>query len=144
QLRLVQGSRGAAALRRRPDRNRGLEGDPRDGGRRRRDRRADDADRDRAQRRDSFALRRAGRGRVEGREPADPQYRNDRRESLSGRALLVLPLRRALLSRRRKYLLRGYARRAEPRALSLGRGSLRRREPVGYGAGDGRARRADG
>ena len=69
------------------------------------------------------------------REPANQKHRHDRRQRLPGRALLVLPLRRGLLSSRRQRVLRGYARGAESRALSVGRRSLRRREPVRYGPG---------
>ena len=73
------------------------------------------------------AARRRGAPR---REPADPQLGHARRQRLPRRALLVLPLRRRLLSRRRQHLLCRYARRPESRALPVGRGPLRRREPV--------------
>ena len=55
------------------------------------------------------------------RESADPQCRHARRQPLPGRALLVLPLRRRLLSRRRQHLLRGHAAGTEPRALPVRR-----------------------
>ena len=56
----------------------------------------------------------AGRRCAPRREPANPQRRHDRRQRGSGRALLVLPLRCRLLSRRRQHVLRGHAGRPEP------------------------------
>ena len=125
-------------------RHRRAQGHSRDRRRRSRDRRAHDAHRSRAQRGHHGALQAARRRRTARREPADQELRHARRQRLSGRALLVLPLRRGLLSRGRQPLLRGHARRPEPRALPLGRGPLHRGEPVGYGAGARRARREDG
>ena len=78
------------------------------------------------------------------REPADQKLGHDRRQRLPRRALLVLPVWRRLLSRRRQHLLCRHARRPEPRALPVGRRSLRRREPLGYGSGARRARCDDG
>ena len=47
---------------------------------------------------------------------ADPQSGNDRRQRVAGRALLVLPRRLAVLSRRRQHLLCRHADRPQPRA----------------------------
>ena len=59
-----------------------------------------------------------GRGR-QGREPADPQRRHHRRQRLPGCALPLLPLRPALLPRRRQHLLRRHAGRRQPRACAV-------------------------
>ena len=58
---------------------------------------------------DPGELPRAGRRRAPGGQPADPQHRHDRRQRLAGRALPLLPLRPALLPRRRQHLLRRHA-----------------------------------
>ena len=75
------------------------------------------------------------------RESADPQCRHARRQSLPGRALLVLPLGCRLLPRRRQHLLRRHAAGSEPRTLSVWRGALHRRVAVGLRARGGGARR---
>ena len=128
------------AARDRPHRHRRAQGHSRDR-RGTRDRRADHAHRDRAQRRLVLGeVRPAGRGRGPRRQSADPQRRHARRQSLPGRALLVLPLRRRLLPRRRQHLLRGHAAGAEPRTLPVRRRALHRRVAVGLRAGGGGAR----
>src|SRR2546430_8408197 len=53
---------------------------------------------------------------------------HDRRQRLAGHALLVLPRRLDVLSRRRQHLLRRHADRDQPRARHLRRGSLRSEE----------------
>ena len=102
------------------------QGHSRDRRRRSRDRRAHDAHGNRAQRGHQRPLQAARGRRTARREPADQKLRHDRRQRLPRHALLVLPLRRGLLSRGRQPLLRGHARRPEPRALPLGRGPLHR------------------
>ena len=136
---VVQGTHQAAQGGDRSRRHRRAQGHPRDR-RRHRDRRPDDAHRDRAQSGHPGEISPArGRGR-QGREPADPQCRHHRRQCLPGRALLVLPLRPAVLPRRRHHLLRRHAPGREPRACAVRLRPLRRGIAVGHGAGAGRAR----
>ena len=84
------------------------------------------------------------RGGRAGRLAADSQSGHAWRQRLAGHALLVLPLRVDLLSRRRQHLLRRHAEGHQSRACALRREPLRRGESVGYGAGARRARREDG
>ena len=79
------------------------------------------------------------------REPADPQRRHARRQRLPGRALLVLPLRRGLLPRRRQHA----ATRTRPKGQNrehclFGAARCVAVSPVRYGARARRARREDG
>ena len=87
------------------------------------------------------AARRRGRAR---RVAADSQPGHARRQRLAGHALLVLPQRLDVLSRRRQHLLRRHADLNQPRARAVRREPLRGGEPVRHGAGARRARRADG
>ena len=64
---------------------------------------------------------------------ADSQPGHDRRQRFAGRALLVLPRGLALLSRRRKHLLRRHSRGPKSRACDSPRGAMRGRESVGLG-----------
>ncbi len=82
----------------------------------------------------------AGARRRARRQPADPQRGHAGRQSLPGRALLVLPRRRRLLPRRRQHLLRRHAAGPEPRALPVRRRALHRGDAIGRGAGGGGAR----
>ena len=75
---------------------------------------------------------------------ASPQIRNQGTlggNVVAGRALLVLPRRLAVLSRRRQHLLRRHADGDQPRARDLRCRSLRGGEPVRHRAGADRARR---
>ena len=61
---------------------------------------------------------------------ADPQSGHARRQRVAGHALLVLPRRLEVLSRRRQHVLRGYAHGHQSRARHSGRGPLRGGESV--------------
>ena len=114
------------------------------GRRRARDRRDDAARRGGAPSCREGKVRAAGARRGAGRLAADSQSGDDRRQRVAGHALLVLPRRLDLLSRRRQHLLRRHADGGQPRARDLRRRPLRRREPVRHRAGARRARRDDG
>ena len=80
------------------------------------------------------ALQHPDEGGRSGRVAADPQPGNDRRQRVAGHALLVLPRRLVVLSRRRQHLLRRHADGDQSRARHPRRRPLRRRQPVGHGA----------
>ena len=123
----------------RSHRHRGAQGHPRNR-RGPRGRRAHHAHRDRRERSGEVEVHRAGARRRACRQSADPQCRHAGRQSLPGRALLVLPRRRRLLPRRRQYLLRGHAAGPEPRTLFVWRVALHRGVAVGHRAGSRGAR----
>ena len=89
-------------------------------------------------------VRHSAERRRSGRLSADSQPGNHRRQRLAGCALLVLPRRLAVLSRRRQHLLRGYAHGHQSRARHPRRGPLRGRQSFGHRARVDRARREDG